>query len=126
MTLRTERVRVQIRREIATLLERGEVKDPRLTGVVSISDVEVSRDLSYATVYFSILGAGASAEAMEDAGAALNHAAGFIRSRLARRLKIRQIPILRFVKDNSFEYGSQIDRLLQSLHIPPVEEKDKT
>ncbi|MBF0153548.1 MAG: 30S ribosome-binding factor RbfA [Magnetococcales bacterium] len=118
MSVRTERVRVQIRREIADMLERGEVKDPRLTGLVSISDVEVSRDLSYATVYYSILGV----DATDAAGEALNHAAGFVRSRLARRLKIRQIPILRFTRDTSFEYGNQIDRLLQSLHIPPTEE----
>ncbi|MBF0137110.1 MAG: 30S ribosome-binding factor RbfA [Magnetococcus sp. DMHC-1] len=120
MSVRTERVRVQIRREIAAMLERGEVKDPRLTGLISISDVEVSRDLSYATVFYSILG---PAEADEKSCEALNHATGFIRSRLARRLKLRQIPILRFVKDTSFEYGNQMDRLLQSLHIPAPEEE---
>ncbi|MBF0426016.1 MAG: 30S ribosome-binding factor RbfA [Magnetococcales bacterium] len=116
--IRTERVRGEIRREIAAMLERGEVRDPRLTtGLVSISDVEVSRDLGYATVYFSVLGGDEGA----DIGAALNHATGFLRSRLAHRLRMRQVPLLRFVKDGSFEYGHRIDALIASLHIPPEE-----
>ncbi|MBF0623731.1 MAG: 30S ribosome-binding factor RbfA [Magnetococcales bacterium] len=117
MSQRTNRIRSEIQREIALMLERGEVKDPRLSGLISISDVEVSRDLQYATVYMTVFGGEG-----EDPGAQdlkiLNGAAGFIRSRLSRRLSMRQTPQLRFAIDGSFEYGSRMDRLLKSLNLP--------
>lgn len=132
--IRTERVGGFIRQEIADMLLKQEVHDPRLGGFVSITDVQVSRDLQHATVYFSVVAQSPSVlssipdapgegdEAVTRAQQALNHAAGFIRSQLGRRLHLRYTPHLRFVPDHSLEYGMRMNRLLNQLHIPPAEE----
>lgn len=107
---RSERVGDQIRAELADLLLR-EVKDPRVR-LASISSVEVSGDLSHAKVLVSVLGADENrAQAVE----ALEHARGFLRSQLARRLKLRIVPELHFKLDRGAEYSRQISDLLDSL-----------
>ncbi|MBF0370798.1 MAG: 30S ribosome-binding factor RbfA [Magnetococcales bacterium] len=118
MSIRTDRVASLVRRELSDMLTREEIHDPQLKGMVSISEVEVSRDLQNATIYFSVMGA----EALEVQGA-FTRAAGFIRTQLGRRLKLRQTPKLRFEIDQSFEYGARMDRVINSLDIPPAEEE---
>ncbi|MEO5353682.1 MAG: ribosome-binding factor A [Magnetococcus sp. XQGC-1] len=141
--VRTERVRGFIRQEIADMLLRQEIRDPRLSGLVSITDVEVSRDLQHATVYFSVVerdlsvlspaplpspeGGEKGKAAVEGAlirecQQALTHAAGFIRTQLGRRMRLRYTPHLRFLPDNSLDYGMRMNRLLDQLHIPPAED----
>lgn len=135
MSVRAERVRGHIRREIAEMLLKQEIRDPRLTGFVSITDVQLSRDLQYATVYFSVMGHGTlgvqDAQDAQDEGAenplkncqeALTHAAGFIRKQLGRRIRLRHTPALRFLPDESLNYGRRIENLLGSIPIPPEEE----
>lgn len=134
MSIRTERVRGHIRKEIAEMLLKQEVHDPRLKGVVSITDVRMSPDLQHATVYFSVMGHGVSAE--QDEGDAdgptqvcqrvLTHASGFIRTRLGRRLKLRHTPQLRFLPDDSMNYGRRIENLLDSLPTPLGEEQGES
>lgn len=119
MSVRTDRVRGWIRKEIAAMLLRGEIHDPRLEGLVSITDVVTSRDFNYATVYFTSFGQDAAAS-LES----LSRAAGFIRSQLGRRLKLRHIPELRFKVDDSQFKGERIQQILGSLEIPvPTEEE---
>ncbi len=110
MSVRTERAGGLLRKEIAKMLMDGEVRDPRLGGMISITDVEMSRDLQFATVYFTIYGADAA-----DGLDGLTRAAGFIRRQLGRRLKMRRVPELRFKHDTSLEEGAKIERLLHQI-----------
>lgn len=104
---RAARVADQIQRDLSGLI-RQEVKDPRI-GLVTITAVEVSRDLSHAKVYVSSL---AGAESCEQSVQALQHASGFLRSQLAQTLKIRSIPQLHFVYDASVERGARLSQLI--------------
>ncbi|MDJ0862605.1 MAG: 30S ribosome-binding factor RbfA [Gammaproteobacteria bacterium] len=105
---RTQRVADQIHREIADMLRR-EVSDPRLAAV-TVSAVKISRDLSHAKIYVTFLEPddGATAPAMQ----ALGHAAGFLRKGLARRIKMRAVPELRFVHDTSVSRGLHLSELI--------------
>jgi ribosome-binding factor A len=104
---RAHRVGDQIQRELADLL-KNEVKDPRV-GQVTITGVEVSGDLSHATVSFSSL---AGKERSDDATKALGRTAGFLRSELSRRLNLYSVPELRFVYDDSIESGMRMSKLI--------------
>ena len=117
MSVRTDRLRGQIRKEIGAMLVQGEVHDPRLSPLVSISDVRLSRDMQHATVFFLVAGAEAQAETL----AALGSASGYIRGLLGRRIDMRRVPHLRFQADTSMDQGEKIDRLLRSIDIPPPE-----
>ena len=103
---RNERVAGLLRRELATLIW-SEVKDPRL-GSVNLTDVEVTRDLSHAKVYIT----SSDAENIKDSLTALNHAAGFLRSRLGQMVRMRAVPELKFFYDASLEQGDRIEALL--------------
>lgn len=111
MKHRTHRVEDLIRAELSELLLR-EVKDPRVR-LASISTVQVSRDLRYATIAVSVLGSDAERQGCV---AALDHAKGFLRSRLADRLTTRVTPELRFELDRGPEYSQRINEILESLH----------
>ncbi|UCF20560.1 MAG: 30S ribosome-binding factor RbfA [Gemmatimonadota bacterium] len=104
---RTQRLARLLREEISQLLQR-EVKDTRV-GLVTVSDVEVSSDLKYATVY--VQAPGDEAEKAETLKG-LTSAAGFLRSRLGRELRIRRAPELRFVLDRTQERAARIHQLL--------------
>jgi ribosome-binding factor A len=104
---RTRRVGEQIQRELAGLL-REELKDPRL-GMISVSGVEVSRDLAHARVYVSVLG---GEETVVETLKVLNKAAGFLRHQLGQRMRIRVIPQLRFLYDESLAEGARMDALI--------------
>lgn len=105
---RSRRVEEQIQRVLSETL-RGSVRDPRLRGVM-ITTVKVSRDLSVAKVFYSKLGADADAAVERAAGLAA--AASFLRTLLARELRMRQVPELRFLPDEAFERGVALERLI--------------
>jgi len=108
---RTERVSDQIRKEIADILMRR-VKDPRV-GFVTVTAVDVTVDLKQAWVYVTVLQRGAQeAETLE----ALSRAEGFIRGELGRRLKLRYVPVLTFVKDTSVDRVTRIMNLLDQVN----------
>jgi ribosome-binding factor A len=108
---RTERVSDQIRMEIADILMRR-VKDPRV-GFVTVTAVDVTVDLKQAWVYVTVLQQGAQeAETLE----ALSRAEGFIRGELGRRLKLRYVPVLTFVKDTSVDRVTRIMNLLDQVN----------
>jgi ribosome-binding factor A len=104
---RSARLAEQIQRDLSDLI-RLEVRDPRV-GLVTVTEVEVSRDLSHAKVFVTSL---ADAAQTEHSLQALQHAAGFLRSRLAQSLKARIVPELHFVYDESVERGIKLSRLI--------------
>jgi ribosome-binding factor A len=97
-----------IQRKLGTLILK-EVQDPRLK-MVTISSVDVSKDMSFAKVYFSILG---TDHTVEDALLALKKASGFLRHQLAQTLDCRIVPALSFMHDTSFERSDHMNRLIQ-------------
>jgi ribosome-binding factor A len=112
MNIRPERVAQFMRREIAEILEHR-LNDPRLQGlVVSVTDVEVTHDLSSAKVFVSVLETG---EARERALAALQSAVGFVRHLLSSRLELREVPEIRFLHDTSIERGARVEEILRRL-----------
>jgi len=114
---RTQRVRQLLKEEISRLLQR-DVKDARI-GMVTVTDVEVTQDLRYATVYVNVTGDDArKTEAMQG----LASAAGFLRSRLGRELTIRRVPELRFKLDRTHEHAARISELLAE--VKTSEERD--
>ncbi|HKJ77669.1 MAG TPA: 30S ribosome-binding factor RbfA, partial [Gammaproteobacteria bacterium] len=104
---RTRRVGEQIQRELAELLQR-EVKDPRVAGV-TVTAVEVSRDLAHAKVYVSRM---TGETDWQETLAGLGRAAGFLRRELGRRLTMRSVPELRFLRDRSIEGGARLSELI--------------
>jgi ribosome-binding factor A len=104
---RAQRVGDQIQRELSDLL-KNEVKDPRV-GPVTITAVDVSGDLSHATVRFTHL---AGKETGNDAAKALSRTAGFLRSELSRRLNLYSVPQLAFAYDDSIESGIRMSQLI--------------
>jgi len=117
---RTERVSDQIRMEIADILMRR-VKDPRV-GFVTITAVDVTADLKQAWVYVTVLQQGAQeAETLD----ALSRAEGFIKGELGRRLKLRYVPDLKFVKDTSIDRVSRVLNLLDEVRPKQAESRDE-
>ncbi len=104
---RSRRVGEQIQRELAALVQR-ELKDPRL-GMVTISAVEVSRDLTVAKVFFTVLNQGHDVASTQQG---LRSAMGFLRRELGRRMQLRVVPELRFQYDSSIERGAQLSSLI--------------
>jgi len=103
---RSERVAGQLRRDLAKLIQQ-EIKDPEV-GFVSLSDVEVTRDLSHAKVFITVFDPEKAQESLK----ALRRAATFLRLRLGQELRLRHVPELHFVHDDSVEKGSHIDELI--------------
>ena len=104
---RTGRVAEQIQRELAELVQM-EVKDPRV-GLVTLTGVEVTQDYAHAKVYFTTM---KSADQAAKAQAGLENAAGFLRSQLAHRMKLRIMPQLHFIYDTSVENGVRLSQLI--------------
>jgi ribosome-binding factor A len=103
---RSSRVAHQIQRALSELIRR-EVRDPRL-GMVTLTEVQVSKDLSYAKVFYSVLGA-EKAQAQE----ILNDAADMLRGPVGRALGLRHSPELRFVNDELIENGAKLSALIR-------------
>ncbi len=103
---RSERVAGQLRRDLARLIQQ-EIKDPEV-GFVSLSDVEVTRDLSHAKVFITVFDPEKAKESLK----ALRRASTFLRHRLGQELRLRHVPELHFVHDDSVERGSHIDDLI--------------
>lgn len=112
---RADRIGQAVQQEIAAMLQR-EVKDPRV-GFVSVTRVEVSRDLSWAKVFVSILG---STEDRQEGMLGLKSASAFLRGEVARRLGLRQAPELRFIPDTSIDASLRIQEVLHTIHAQDV------
>jgi ribosome-binding factor A len=117
---RSERVAGQLRRDLAKLIQ-SEVKDPEV-GFVSLSDVEVTRDLSHAKVFITVFEPEKAKESLK----ALRRAAPFLRSRLAKLMRMRHVPELHFQHDDSVEQGSHIDELIAKALSADKNEDERT
>jgi len=106
---RNKRVADQIQREIAELV-RNDLRDPRIS-LLTITDCEVSRDLAYAKIFYSVLRPDERAVAQE----VLDAAAGYLRSELGRRMRLRIVPKLSFHFDASIEEGMHMDALISAV-----------
>ena len=106
MANKQERIAAIIRKNISEIIQ-FQLKDPNI-GFVSIPEVKVSKDFSYATVYVSFIREEDIVPSLE----ALNRAKGFIRSELAKKLDIRRVPEIRFVLDEGYKREARIDELL--------------
>lgn len=112
MKVRPNRIGEEIKKELVLLIRNG-IKDPRVDTLISITDVEVTGDLSYATIFISRFG---SEQQRQDALEGMKAAAGFIRSELSKRLKLRTVPELIFKLDDSLEYGAKIETILHQIN----------
>ena len=118
--VRKERVEELLRREISDIIRR-EVKDPRI-GFVTVTDAEVSGDLSYAKVFVSVLG---SPEEQAATLKGLNSATRFIRGEFGQRIKMRQVPEISFRFDKSIQHGARIHELLEQVKQEESGPKDE-
>jgi len=113
MRSRKERVAHLIKSEVSEMILK-ELKDPRI-GFVSVTGVEVSGDLRYATIYFSVLG---EEQAVASTIAALKHATGYVRREVASRLRLRYAPEIRFKYDEVYQRAWRLEEVIRSLHEP--------
>lgn len=109
MSRRTERINDLLREEISDLLLR-EVKDPRMSGLVTITEVDVSPDLRRAKVFVSVMG---TEEEKASTFRGLEAAAHFLQRKLGKRLTLRRVPQLAFLADDSLEQGARLLKLLE-------------
>lgn len=110
MYARSERLIELFRQEVSLLLR--EVKDPGLSGFVTVTDLDLSKDMKQATVYYSLLGTPAE---RKSTAAALERCAGFLRHELRERLHLKMIPQLAFRYDDTPERASKVDRIFQAI-----------
>jgi ribosome-binding factor A len=112
---RSERVAESIREEVATFLAE-DAKDPRIVGLVTVTGVDVTRDLRHAKVFVSIMGSDEERQATLEG---LNSAAAHLRSRIGRALRLRVAPEITFRYDESVARAARIEALLAELREPP-------
>lgn len=116
--VRTERVNEEMKKVVSSII--FEMKDPRISQMTSIVNMDVTPDLKYAKVHISVYDKdGASLKSTVDA---LNHAAGFIGREAGKRMQIRRIPSFKFVGDDSIAYSVHIADILNKLNIDKEEQ----
>lgn len=103
------RINEEVRREVSVII-RDEIKDPRMTAMVSVTAVEVTKDLRYAKVFVSVFGK--NDEERNSTFEALKSASGYIRREIGQRINLRNTPQIIFEIDNSINYGMKIEELL--------------
>lgn len=107
---RLGRIDEEYRKEISNIISY-KLKNPNVTGLISVTKVKVTNDLKYAKVYVSIM----NSKSQKDTLAGLKKSSGFIRSELARKVNLRNTPELIFELDDSIEYGTRIDSILKEI-----------
>ena len=112
---RLERIDEELKKEISNIINY-ELKNPKITGLISVTRVKVTPDLKYAKVYVSIL----NSKNVKDTLLNLKKSSGYIRTEIAKNINLRITPELVFVLDDSMEYGSKIDQILKEI-MPPEE-----
>ena len=109
---RLGRINEELRKEISHIIT-FELKDPNITGLISVTKVKITPDLKYAKVYVSILNAKNKGKTLNG----LKDSSGFIRSQIAKTINLRITPQLVFELDDSIEYGMKIDSIIKDLNI---------
>ena len=107
---RMNKVNEELKKEISHVISQ-EIKDPHLTGLISVTSVDTTPDLRYARVYVSMI----NAKSNKNNLAILKKSSGFVRSMVAKRVNLRITPELVFLFDESIEYGSRIDSILAEI-----------
>ncbi|MBQ1334435.1 MAG: 30S ribosome-binding factor RbfA [Clostridia bacterium] len=113
---RTDRINEEVKRELSDILRT--LRDPRIPELLSVTSVEVTPDLKFCKAYISLFGR----EDVKTIMKALNNSAGYVRRELGARVKLRNVPQISFVFDDSIEHGSKLLSLINSLDIPEEEE----
>lgn len=117
---RTERIEEEIKKVVSRVISQ-ELKDPRLTGLISVTKVSVTKDLKYCKVFVSMLGTSDVTEAMS----ALKSGAGYIRREIGNSVRMHSTPEVKFELDNSMEYGEKIQKIISDLDIKPIEDEEE-
>ncbi len=108
---KNERINSEVRRELSRIIS-GDIKDPRISPMTTVTDVEVTQDLKFCKAYISVLG---NEEAGEETLAGLKSASGFIRRELAASVNLRNTPEITFVLDNSIRYGIEMSKRIDEV-----------
>lgn len=114
---RFERINEELKKEISHIISY-ELKNPSVTGLISVTKAKITPDLKYAKIYISILNSKNEQETLEG----LKKSSGFIRSEVAKRINLRITPELVFERDDSIEYGARIDSILRELKKEDADE----
>lgn len=114
---RMDKINEELKKELSIIIDNN-LKNPHITGMISVTKVKTSPDLRYARVYISLLNCKNVKETLDG----LKSASGFMRTELARRVNLRYTPELRFEIDDSMEYGARIENILKEI-IPKNDEE---
>lgn len=109
-SVRVERINSEIQKAISHIID-NDIRDPQIDAIISVCNVETTPDLSYCRVYITSIGT----TPLDEVVNRIKGAAGFIRGRLSKMIKLRITPRLEFVKDSSLEYSSKIDDILKGI-----------
>ena len=110
-SIKNTRINMEVQRELSEIIRAG-IKDPRIHPMTSVVSVEVTPDLKFCKAYISVLG---DEEAGKSTIQGLKSAEGYVRRKLARRVNLRNTPELKFILDQSIEYGVNMSRLIDEV-----------
>lgn len=111
-SIKNTRINTEVMRELSLII-REEIKDPRISSMVSVVSAQVAPDLKSCKAYISVLG---DEEAQQNTLEGLESAAGFIRKELARRINLKNTPEIKFIIDQSIEYGVKMSKLIDDVN----------
>lgn len=111
MVNRADKVRKALIREISSLLQKG-LKDPRISGIVSVTDIDLSSDCRHAKIFVSVYG---NEKEQTETMAGLESSTGFVRSEISKRIKMRFTPEIQFQIDDSLERGVRVTKILEQI-----------
>ena len=120
-SMKNMRINEEVHRELSNII-RSEIKDPRINPMTSVVAVEVAPDLKSAKAYISVLG---DEKSQKDTLAGLTSAEGYIRRALAKSINLRNTPEIRFVMDQSIEYGVHMSKLIDDVNQGSSKEEDE-
>ena len=118
-SVRVERINSEIQKAISHIID-NDIRDPQIDAIISVSSVETTPDLSYCRVFITSIGSTKSDEVL----ARIKGAAGYIRGKLSKMVKLRITPRLEFLKDESVEYASNIESILKNITYSTESESD--
>ncbi|HIT67642.1 MAG TPA: 30S ribosome-binding factor RbfA [Candidatus Merdisoma merdipullorum] len=118
-SIKNTRINGEVRRVLSAIIQ-NEIKDPRIHPMTSVVEVEVAPDLKSAKAYISVLG---DEQAQKDTLEGLRSAEGYIRRALARTVNLRNTPEIRFIMDQSIEYGVHMSKLIDDVNNSSMEEE---
>ena len=118
-SIKNTRINGEVRRELSAIIQ-NEIKDPRIHPMTSVVEVEVAPDLKSAKAYISVLG---DEQAQRDTLEGLRSAEGYIRRELARTVNLRNTPEIRFIMDQSIEYGVHMSKLIDDVNRDSLEKE---